>query len=140
MSTLSQFFGSKPNPLDFTLGNTKQLAAGGINICYQGTGVLWVVAPSQSEVSRTWYNRNDASTRAQAVTGCTTWFVPTQSQLANPGYTCRTYWDSYSATNYWADTAATGGSGDMVSFVTGQAFCYFKTNSGAVRAFRCVTY
>ena len=53
MSTLSQFFISRPNALDFTVGNDRPYA-GGINICYQGSGagVLWVVSPFSSQISK----------------------------------------------------------------------------------------
>jgi hypothetical protein len=141
MSTLSQFFISRPNALDFTVGNDRPYA-GGINICYQGSGagVLWVVSPVSSQVSRTWYCRNDAVTRAQAITGCTTWFVPTISQLQNPGYTCRTLWDSFSITNYWSSTEQDAACACNVTFATG-ASCYgTKNTTRCVRAFRCVTY
>jgi len=66
---------------------------GGTLIC-QASGTNWVVAPNTSEVSRNWYCRDDAVTTAQSVSGCTGWFVPSVGQLQNPGYTCRTYWDS----------------------------------------------
>ena len=146
MSTLSQFFVSKPSEIDLALGNSKPFV-GGVNICYQGTGVLWVVSPSHAQVSRTWYCRNDANTRAQAVTGCTTWFVPTISQLLNPGYSCRTFWDTFSSARYWSDTEFAASCACLVSFVTGNSgndsFNYYRRTKGVtycVRAFRCVTY
>jgi hypothetical protein len=141
MSTLSQFFGSRPNALDFTVGNDRPYA-GGINICYQGSGagVLWVVSPFSSQVSRTWYCRNDANTRAQAVTGCTTWFIPTVSQLQNPGYCCRTFWDAFSSANYWSSTEINATHACFVCFLNGSAGILYKTNARCVRAFRCVTY
>ena len=141
MSTLSQFFISRPNSLDFTVGNDRSYA-GGINICYQGSGagVLWVVSPFSSQVSRTWYCRNDANTRAQAITGCTTWFIPTVSQLQNPGYCCRTFWDAFSCTCYWSSTECTAANACYVNFNTGLASSYNKNCARCVRAFRCVTY
>jgi hypothetical protein len=145
MSTLSQFFSSRPNALDFSVGNVRTYA-GGINICYQGSaaGVLWVVSPFSSEVSRCWYCRDDAVTRAQAVTGCTTWFVPTVSQLLNPGYACRQYWDSFSAAGcYWSSQAPPACvNACFVNFNTGAAAIFngFKGNTFCARAFRCVTY
>ena len=141
MSTLSQFFSSRPNALDFTVGNDRPYA-GGINICYQGSGagVLWVVSPFSSQVSRTWYCRNDANTRAQAITGCTTWFVPTVSQLQNPGYTCRTLWDSFSSASYWSSTEGTATAACSVYFGNGGTNNVNKGSTYCVRAFRCVTY
>jgi hypothetical protein len=74
---------------------------GGFLICCSSP-TRWVVAPNTSEVSRTWYLREDANTTAQSVSGCTGWFVPTVTQLQNPGYTCRDFWDSFSFSNYWS--------------------------------------
>jgi len=113
---------------------------GGYGIC-EASSVRWIVAPSSSEVSRCWYCRNDAVTTAQSVSGCTGWFVPTCGQLQNPGYTCRTYWDSYSCTCYWSDTEA-GFSfiGWLVNFCNGSATYGCKTISFCARAFRCVSY
>ena len=143
MSTLSQFFLSRPNALDFTVGNDRTYV-GGINICYQGSdaGVLCVVSPFSSEVSRTWYCRDDAVTRAQALTGCTTWFVPTVSQLQNPGYCCRTLWDSFSATGYWSSQEGGATNACWVDFSTSSASSFngFKGSTKCARAFRCVTY
>lgn len=87
------------------LGNSY---GGGNLICAAG-GFGWIVAPSTTEISRNWYLRNDANTCAQTVTGCTGWFIPTDCQLQNPGYICRTYWSSYnSAANYWSSTEVFG--------------------------------
>jgi hypothetical protein len=115
-------------------------AAGGFLICKE-SGIGWIVAPNTSEVSRTWYLRDDAVARAQVVSECCTgWFVPTRSQLQNPGYTCRTFWDSFSSSLYWSSTQHDGLCGCRVSFVTGASSRQFKTVSHCVRAFRCVTY
>jgi len=123
---------------------TKALALGdpyegGYLIC-QASSVRWVVAPSSAEVSRNWYSRNDANTRAQQVSGCTGWFVPTCGQLQNPGYTCRTYWDSYSSTIYWSSTESNSIVAWIVFFDIGGASGSGKTNTNCVRAFRCVSY
>ncbi len=112
---------------------------GGRLICRAG-GTNWVVAPNTSEVSRTWYLRNDANTRAQQVSGCTGWFVPTVTQLQNPGYTCRTFWDSFSSTPYWSSTEHNATNACYVLFNTGTASVSHKNNTFCVRAFRCVTY
>lgn len=112
---------------------------GGYLICASG-GTRWVVAPSSAEVSRNWYSRNDANTRAQAVSGCTGWFVPTISQLQNPGYTCRTYWDSYSSALYWSSTDVNAGYACHLRIDDGNADTGAKSNPNCVRAFRCVTY
>jgi hypothetical protein len=119
------------------LGSTYQC---GRLICKNG-GIAWIVAPSCSQVSRTWHLRNDAVTTALACTaGATGWFVPTVSQLQNPGYTCRTFWDSFSSTNYWSSTEFSATVACRVYFNTGFTACNLKTNTYCVRAFRCVTY
>jgi hypothetical protein len=112
---------------------------GGFLICC-ASPTRWVVAPNTSEVSRTWYLRNDANTRAQQVSGCTGWFVPTVTQLQNPGYTCRTFWDSFSSTDYWSSTEPDSVHACHVRFSNGNALLSRKTYTLCVRAFRCVTY
>jgi hypothetical protein len=112
---------------------------GGFLIC-KSSPLRWVVAPNTSEVSRTWYLRNNANTTAQQVSGCTGWFVPTVSQLQNPGYTCRTFWDSFSSTLYWSSTEYGGSTACIVCFNNGIAHNCNKPITLCVRAFRCVTY
>jgi hypothetical protein len=112
---------------------------GGYLICQAG-GTRWIVAPSTSEVSRSWHSRNDATTTAQSVSGCTGWFVPTLGQLQNPGYTCRTYWDSYSPALYWSSTVANPIYSYRVCFNDGGFYSSHKALTSCVRAFRCVSY
>ena len=126
--------------------NTKPLAlgdayGGGYLIC-EASSIRWVVAPSSSQVSRNWYTRADASIRAQQVSGCTGWFVHTVGQLQNPGYICRTYWDSYSATCYWSDTECASACAWVLNLNDGvsNAPFYNKPFPWQVRSFRCVTY
>ena len=114
-------------------------ACGGIVIC-GAANIGWILAPSSAEVLRSWNNINDANTRAQQVSGCTGWFVPTYGQLQNPGYTCRTYWDSYASWPYWSSTEGYATAAWIVDFFSGNVSYDFKTNSRCVRAFRCVTY
>ena len=133
---------SKSHPSYFTyLINTPlgDPVFGGYLICRSG-GTVWIVAPASTEVTRTWHCRNDAVTTAESNAACGDWFVPTCGQLKNPGYTCRTYWDSCSSGLYWSSThnlyCAWG-----VNFDTGTT--YITNNlqwSCCVRAFRCVTY
>ena len=132
------------------LGNSYE---GGFLICQSG-GTRWVVAPSSSEVARVWQSRNDSNTRAQQVSGCTGWFVPDIGQLQNPGYTCRTYWDSYASARYWSNTSFTPTGAPpgcynacAVNFATGAASAHSVLSGGAinsptycVRSLRCVTY
>jgi hypothetical protein len=109
-------------------------------ICKNG-GIAWLVAPISTEVSRTWYCREDAVTRAIAVTSVTTgWFVPCIGQLQNPGYLCRSYWDSYSSTFYWSSTSFSSSCACRMSFNSGGTFNGSNPCTYCVRAFRCVTY
>jgi len=125
------------DPLAFTeLGDAYE---GGYLICYSG-GTLWIVAPASTEVSRDWYSRDNAVTTANANAACGDWFVPTSGQLQNPGYTCITYWDSYSSRCYWSITEKDGSAACVVNFSSGSLGSQFKHNAHCVRAFRCVTY
>jgi hypothetical protein len=114
---------------------------GGFLICCSSP-TCWIVAPSTSEVSRNFYCRNDASAIAQQVSGCTGWFVPTVSQLQNPGYVCRTFWDSFSSAGYWSTTPTPniGSTACIVCFNNGTATTFGMTSTLCVRAFRTVTY
>ena len=114
---------------------------GGSRIICKNGGLAWLVAPISTEVSRTWYCREDAVTRAIAVTSLTTgWFVPCIGQLQNPGYLCRSFWDSFSSANYWSSTEYNSSGAFVVFFNAGTAHIATKTNTCCVRAFRCVTY
>ena len=116
---------------------------GGFLIC-KASPLRWVVSPRSAEVSRDWYNRNDANTRAQQVSGCTGWFVPTCGQLQNPGYCCRSFWGPspcYSSTSfYWSSTQRDAEYACSVYFGSGNGSYPVKTTPYCVRAFRCVTY
>lgn len=112
---------------------------GGYAICISG-GTVWVVAPSSTEVSRSWYSSNQAVTTAQAYAACGDWFLPTYGQLQNPGYTCNTYWDSCSSAFYWSSTEFNNTAGRAVNITTGQGSALGKGEFHCARAFRCVTY
>lgn len=112
----------------------------GGNLICRASSINWIASPYTSEVSRTWYCRNDANTRAQQVSGCTGWFIPTIEQLSNPGFTCRTYWDSYSFTTYWSSTECSVNYVPCINFFNGGGGCNPKSISTCVRSFRCVTY
>ena len=134
------------NTYNFTTENVPPLGSsyeGGFLICCSSP-TRWVVSPRSAEVSRTWYLRNDANTRAQQVSGCTGWFVPTIGQLQNPGYCCRSFWGPspcFSAHVYFSSTETNAERAGRVRFNAGDAFPDgFKSNSYCVRAFRCVTY
>jgi hypothetical protein len=117
---------------------------GGFLICKQGGSLRWIVSPRSAEVSRNWNSRNDANTTAQSVSGCTGWFVPTISQLQNPGYCCRSFWGPspcYSSANYWSsEQSPTAGYACRVCFINDGPGAPNKSYTLCVRAFRCVTY
>jgi len=133
-------FGMAPNIAAAALGDNIE---GGYLIC-KSSGVAWIVAPSSTEVSRTWTSRGDAITTAQANEACGDWFVPDCGQLFNPGSVCRTYWDSYVAITYWSNTnragSAPAGNAWTVSIPYEFKWYSIHTFSTCVRAFRCVTY
>lgn len=119
------------------LGTT--LSDGSSLICKNGSGVAFFVAPSASQVGRSWTSRNDAVTTAQACTGRTGWFVPSCSQLIS-GYCCRSFWNSFSPSVYWSSTEGTVNDAWSVYFFNALVFTGLKTRVYCVRAFRCVTY
>ena len=134
------------NTYNFTTENVPPLGSsyeGGFLICCSSP-TRWVVSPYSAEVGRNWYSRNDANTTAQSVSGCTGWFVPTISQLQNPGYCCRSFWGPSpcfsSAPHYWSSTENNATNACLVRFDTGNAGSNNKAFSFCVRAFRCVTY
>ena len=112
---------------------------GGYLIC-MASPVRWIVSPRSVEVSRTWYSRNDANTTAQAVSGCTGWFVPHIGQLRNPGYLCRSFWGSFSSTAYWSSSQRHSDRAYCLNFTNAYSTPIHQTNTICVRAFRCVTY
>ena len=122
--------------------DTTKLETNGSRLICKSAGVGWIVAPSTTEVSRSWYCRNDAMLEAQQFTQtcCTQWFVPTLTQLQNPGYCCRTFWDSFSPTRYWSSTVFNATAACVVCFDSGVAGGLNKGSYYCVRAFRCVTY
>jgi hypothetical protein len=128
---------------DVVLGESYE---GGFLIC-KASPLRWVVSPYSAEVLRTWYLREDANTTAQSVSGCTGWFVPTISQLQNPGYCCRSFWGPspcLTFADHWSSTEAAAycacDCACAVRFSNGCALNLAKTCSLHVRAFRCVTY
>jgi hypothetical protein len=124
---------------------------GGYVIC-KASSLAWIVSPYSAEVSRTWASRNDANTRALAVTGSNGWFVPTCGQLLNPGYLCRAFWGPspcYSTAfrgrmnTYWTSTEFNGTDAFfLLDWDPYGAYMYrsSKSYSYCVRSFRCVTY
>ena len=127
-------------------------------ICKSG-GTGWFVAPSSTQVTGQWaggqYNSTSVgdkrcisewSSLEAALEGATRridstkWFVPSISQLNNPGYVCRTNWDSFAVLPYWSSTQVSSTSAGAQNFADGIVFTSSKTLSFRFRAFRCVTY
>jgi hypothetical protein len=131
-------------------------------ICKSG-GTAWIVAPYCTQVNNTpWasglYNStqvgvkcsivNDWPCLCQRLLDCGfnpfDWFVPSRSQLANPGSVCKDKWDVYTAgttNNLWSseDYSATNAyynNGGLSSPNAPKSCCCVN----GVRAFRCVTY
>jgi hypothetical protein len=123
---------------------TSCLIGYGFLICKAG-GIGWIVSPCSTEVTRTWHFREDANTTAQAASGCTGWFVPTSSQLQNPGYLCRSFWGPspcFTPASYWSCEGG-GNNATAVNFAhAGNLFPGAAVNCSGFRsrAFRCVTY
>jgi hypothetical protein len=125
-------------------------------VCKSG-GIGWFVAPSSTQVTVPWaggqYNStavgnkcciSEWSALETALTNAgftpTCWFVPSISQLNNPGYVCRTQWDSFDAASYWSSTEGDATIACRQLFGTGVLDATSKAFSFRVRAFRCVTY
>ena len=85
-------------------GCKSSLSATGFFICCGPGTTKWFVASCVAQVSRNWFARADAVTLANSCLGSCGWFVPSASQLTNPGMCCKTYWD-FTATTYWSNTA-----------------------------------
>ena len=126
-------------------------------ICKAG-GTAWIVAPASTQVSSSWNGTNDTqvgtrccvcswSTLQTRLINCgfnpSDWFVPTSTQLQNPGYVCRTTWDSFNGAYYWSShESGCQQYACAVNFTTGsvEVLNRAKACSYCVRAFRCVTY
>jgi hypothetical protein len=123
-------------------------------ICKAG-GTAWIVAPNCTQVSATWNGTTtllvgdkpcvcDWATLNTQLLNCgfnpCDWFVPNISQLVNPGYCCRTQWDTFSSTRYWSSTEGSATLAYVAGFDNGTTFSCSKAPQRCVRAFRCVTY
>ena len=133
-----------------------QLLDGSSIICKAG-GTAWIVAPSCTQVSQTWNNTTTTQVGNKCCvcdwpTLCTQmiscgfnpgdWFVPSSAQLQNPGFLCRTQWDTFDAVIYWASTEFSATFAFSVCLANGNVFSGDSSKGSArcVRAMRCVTY
>ena len=112
---------------------------GGVLICCSG-GNLWIISPTSAEVERCWYCRADAVISANANAACGDWFVPSQSQIQNPVYQCRTYWNHCGI--YWSNDYSTTSNkyGCAKSMNNGSDSVRCKNWNERIRALRCVSY
>ena len=124
-------------------------------ICKAG-GTAWIVAPNSIQVGSTWaggqYNSTQVGDKCcifewpalntrllQCGFNPCDWFVPSSSQLNNPGYVCRTQWD-FTASSYWSSTEVSATGACAQSFANSVIYSPSKTGTLCVRPFRCVTY
>jgi hypothetical protein len=126
-------------------------------ICKAG-GTAWIVAPNCTQVNGVaWaggqYNSTlvgdkccicEWSALNTLLLNCgfnpCDWFVPNITQLNNPGYLCRTQWDTFASLNYWSSTEVSSTNACSLYFCNGSLGSGTKSLSTCVRAFRCVTY
>lgn len=112
---------------------------GGLLICKQAPNLRWVAAPISAEVSRSWYDKEDAITRAQQVSGVGGWFIPCAARLQNPGMVCQSFWCPGTG-RYWALEEANADCGIAVG-TSGNTSSHRRKGDGlGSRAFRCVSY
>ena len=132
-------------------------------ICKAG-GKAWIIAPCYTEVIERWGNytacgaidnmgsvfcditSTNFPVLYNRLISCgfnpSDWFVPCFQLLQNPGYVCRTNWDSvYTLTAYWSSTEFDATQAYCVRFSLGDGGpAGSKVSCFPVRAFRCVTY
>ena len=126
-------------------------------ICKAG-GTAWIVAPACTQVvCQTWNGTTNTLVGNQPnisswATLCSRllsrgfnpddWFVPSISQLQNPGYVCRTKWDSFCTGCYWSSTEINATNAIAILFSSDIVRDISKTSTSviSVRVFRCVNY
>ena len=144
------------NSLIISCPEATTLPDGSRIICKAG-GKAWIVAPEFTQVGSTWgYSTTEDvpgtelcrvecwPTLCSRLISCgfnpSDWFVPCYQLLQNPGYVCRTNWDSFSVTAYWSSTEIGATNAYCVNYPNGGTGSRSKTYTHCVRAFRCVTY
>jgi hypothetical protein len=134
-------------------------------ICKAG-GVAWFVAPASTQVTGQWgggqymFIKGNICCVSEWFEVCNAliaggvecvncWFIPSggfggTGQLYDPGFVCRTHWDSFDSDSYWSSSeTCTGGIANYALYTFfGGGFQSFnnKRNFLRVRAFRCITY
>jgi hypothetical protein len=129
----------------------------GSRLICKANGVAWFVAPDCTQLGSQWaggqYNSTQVGDKCcicewpalntrllQCGFNPCDWFVPSSAQLNNPGYLCRSNWDTFASTRYWSSTEFNATNACAQIFSTGGLNNCLKTNTFCVRAFRCVTY
>ena len=126
------------------VGVTQITDCKGFFICCGPSTCKWFVAPACTQVSANWYSTGNAVTCANSLMGSCGWFVPDIGVMSDPGYNCRTYWDSYCLTSYWSSSETNAGRAPCINMTNGVTCSHFtphapsgKQSGGCVRAFRC---
>jgi hypothetical protein len=130
------------------------LPDGSIIICKAG-GTAWIIAPGSTQVNQSFNNNTDSllgnkccvcdwPTLNTRLINCgfnpADWFIPTIAQLQNPGQICNALWDAPKAAYYWSATEFNATNARGTCLANTNNCCDGKSNTHAVRAFRCVTY
>jgi len=110
----------------------------GFYVCCGPSNNRWFVAPSCTEVRRSWLNSGQAVTVANSCMGSCGWFVPTIGQLTSAGYSCRSYWDSFPAGRmYWSNSYAFSERVWSMETNGGGTYTRVWNNTYYIRTFRC---
>jgi hypothetical protein len=129
----------------------------GSRIISKAGGTAYIVAPSSTQVSSAWaggqYNSTLVGDKCcicewpglntlliQCGFNPCDWCVPSHSDLFTIGYTCRTNWDTFSASRYWSSTEGNSTCSCTMNFSDGAGNNVLKSGGYNVRAFRRVTY
>lgn len=119
---------------------------GGFNICESG-GTRWIVAPDSVINVRPATAFPDAINAANTEAACGDWFIPTLSQLQNPGRECKQYWQTEPTGLYYSNTNTTdnfiqnhGGGCMCLNMDNGSTATCFVSNTAHVAPFRCLSY
>jgi hypothetical protein len=132
------------------------LPDGSIVICKAG-GAAWIVAPSSTQVSTSWNGTTtllvgnkccvcDWPTLNTRLIACgfnpSDWFVPSCSQVQNPGFVCRVLWSGSQLPGpcFWSSTESSATAAVEHQSSQGAPYIFPKSFYGCMRAFRCVTY
>jgi hypothetical protein len=138
--------GGKDSDITWSGCNVGCAVRGGGNVIRKTGGIIWIVAPSSTQVNSTWpmgYCNGEGGSgpnHGQRLTGRSGWFLPDQGMLQT-AYSCRTYWDSYSSARYWSSTECNSTGGVFVHFSNGTVGNVSKgNNTQCARTIRVICY